>query len=91
MDAIPNLGKRIQQLRERRGLSITEVAELAGTSYQNIWRIERGAQRDPSIALMRAIARALGVGVDSLSNTFGEEPEESEQHPTALPVSDNAA
>ena len=75
MDAIPNLGKRLQELRERRGLSITEVAERAGTSYQNIWRIERGAQLDPSIALMRAIARALGVGLDYLSNTFGEDKE----------------
>ena len=82
MDAIPNLGKQLQQLRERRGLSITEVAKRAGTSYQNIWRIERGAQLDPSIALMRAIARALGVGLDYLSNTFGEEPEQREQLPT---------
>ena len=84
MDAIPNLGKRLQQLRERRGMSITEVAERAGTSYQNIWRIERGAQLDPSIALMRAIARALGVGLDYLSNTFGEESEDSEGLPVAV-------
>jgi XRE family transcriptional regulator, master regulator for biofilm formation len=85
MDAIPRLGKRLQELRERRGLSITEVAERAGTSYQNIWRIERGAQLDPSIALMRAIARALGVGLDYLSNTFGKD-EESELDPTAAAV-----
>lgn len=77
---IPRLGQRLQALRERRGLSIAELAERAGTSYQNIWRIERGAQLDPSIALMRAIARALGVGLDYLSNTFGKD-EESEMLP----------
>jgi XRE family transcriptional regulator, master regulator for biofilm formation len=82
MDAIPKLGKRLQELRERRGLSITELAERAGTSYQNIWRIERGSQLDPSIALMRAIARALGVGLDYVGNTFGtDEDKESEMVP----------
>jgi DNA-binding XRE family transcriptional regulator len=71
MDPIPELGAHLQAMRERRGLSITQLAIAAGTSYQNIWRIEHGTQRDPSLALMRALARALGVSLDYLSDTFG--------------------
>jgi|SoiMethySBSTD1v2_1073268.scaffolds.fasta_scaffold1751298_1 transcriptional regulator with XRE-family HTH domain len=73
---IPRLGARIQRLRERRGMSPYELAARAGTTYQSIWRIERGIQLDPSIALMRGIARALGVGVDFLIDMFGEETDE---------------
>jgi XRE family transcriptional regulator, master regulator for biofilm formation len=74
---IPGLGARIQLLREQRGLSVQELAERADTTYQSIWRIERGEQKDPSIALVRGIARALGVGVDYLISMFNED-EESE-------------
>jgi transcriptional regulator with XRE-family HTH domain len=72
MDAIPRLGEGIKRLREQRGLTVQELATRAGTTYQSIWRIERGEQRDPSIALIRGIARALGVGVDHLIGMFTE-------------------
>jgi DNA-binding XRE family transcriptional regulator len=70
---IPGLGARIQQLREQRGLSVQELAERADTTYQSIWCIERGEQKDPSIALVRGIARAFGVGVDYLISMFTED------------------
>ena len=81
MQPIHRLGNRIQQLREKRGMSVQELADRAGTTYQSIWRIERGEQKDPSVALMRGIARALGVGVDHLINMFGDK--DSEARPTA--------
>jgi XRE family transcriptional regulator of biofilm formation len=83
VDPIPRLGRRIQALREKRGLSVQELANRAGTTYQSIWRIEREAQLDPSVALMKGIARALGVGVDYLISMFGEE-EDSETKPAAV-------
>jgi XRE family transcriptional regulator, master regulator for biofilm formation len=73
MEPVPRLGQRIQRLREQRGLSVQELADRAGTTYQSIWRIERGDQKDPSVALMKGIARALGVGVDHLISMFGED------------------
>ena len=82
MEPIPRLGQRIQRLREQRGLSVQELAARAGTTYQTIWRIERGEQKDPSVALMRGIARGLGVGVDFLIAMFGEQPD-SEPKPVA--------
>jgi XRE family transcriptional regulator, master regulator for biofilm formation len=78
MEPIPRLGQRIQRLREQRGLSVQELADRAGTTYQSIWRIERGDQLDPSVALVRGIARALGVGVDYLIAMFTDDTE-SEQ------------
>ena len=67
---------------ENEGLSVQELADRAHTTYQSIWRIERGAQLDPSIALMRNIARALGVGVDHLIAMFGKD-DDSELFPAA--------
>jgi transcriptional regulator with XRE-family HTH domain len=84
MEPIPRLGERVQRLREQRGLSVQELAERAGTTYQSIWRIERGDQRDPSVALVRSIARALGVGVDHLIGMFSEDAERSESVPAAV-------
>ena len=81
MQPIPGLGKRIQGLREQRRLSVQELADGAETTYQSIWRIERGAQKDPSIALMKGIARTLGVGVDYLIQMFGGQ--DSEESPAA--------
>ena len=84
MEPIPRLGKRVQQLREKRGLSVQELADRAGTTYQTIWRIERGQQLDPSVALTRGIARALGVGVDYLIEMFGEERHEESEFLAAV-------
>jgi XRE family transcriptional regulator of biofilm formation len=78
VEPIPRLGKRIQGLREKCGLSVQELADRAGTTYQSIWRIERGDQKDPSVALMRGIARTLGVGVDYLISMFGKDEIDSE-------------
>jgi XRE family transcriptional regulator, master regulator for biofilm formation len=85
MEPLPRLGQRIQALREKRGLSVQELADRAGTTYQSIWRIERGDQRDPSISLVKAIARTLGVGVDYLIDMFGKKEEgSSEQWPAGV-------
>ena len=83
VEPIPRLGRRVQRLREQRGMTVQELAERAGTTYQSIWRIERGTQLDPSIALIRGIARALGVGVDYLINMFNED-EDSEFETAAV-------
>jgi XRE family transcriptional regulator, master regulator for biofilm formation len=86
MEPIPRLGKRIKRIREQKGLSLQEVADRAGTTYQSIWRIERGDQKDPSIALVRGIARALGVGVDHVIDMFREDTEEELVPSMAVPA-----
>jgi transcriptional regulator with XRE-family HTH domain len=74
-------GQRVAHVREERGYSVQDLATKAGTTYQTIWRIERGAMI-PTIVVAQRIARALGVGVDYLIGMFEES--ESEPEPTAL-------
>ena len=73
MASIPLFGQRVKRRRERQGLSVQELAARAGTTYQTIWRIERGELKEPGIGLAQRIAQALGVGVDYLIGMFSEE------------------
>jgi len=79
MKAIPVFGRRVTQMREKRGFSQQELATKAGTSYQTIWRIENGKHAEPGIYIARGIARALGVTMDYLC---GVNDDESELLPT---------
>jgi transcriptional regulator with XRE-family HTH domain len=76
MTAIPLFGQRIQEMREKRRLTVQELAERAGTTYQTIWRIERGQQPDPGIALAKRLARVLGVTTDYLIGTNDNDEEQ---------------
>lgn len=58
------IGKRVQQLRQRKGLSISELAERAGVAKSYLSTIERDIQSNPSIQFLEKIASALDVAVD---------------------------
>ena len=53
-----NLGNRIRQARKRSGLTMNQLAELAGVSYLTIYRIETG-KVSPSVSLLTEIAHHL--------------------------------
>jgi transcriptional regulator with XRE-family HTH domain len=55
------LDSRMQAL----GVSVGDLADIAGTSYQTIWKIKRG-DIYPREYLRVSIALALGAGVDDL-------------------------
>jgi transcriptional regulator with XRE-family HTH domain len=59
------VGATIRAVRERRGLSVTELARQVGVSKGQISQIERGTS-NASIPVLRAIAKALGVPLFSL-------------------------
>ena len=59
------VGAHIRELRERRGMSLTELGRRAGVSKSQISQIERGAS-NASIPVLRAIAKALGVPLFTL-------------------------
>jgi transcriptional regulator with XRE-family HTH domain len=59
------LGTRIRELRQRRGMSVGEVATLAAVSKSLVSQIERGVAA-PSIDTVRKIASALELPVFSL-------------------------
>lgn len=58
----PDIGPRLRALRNRRGLSLRELAKLSGLSVNAISLIERG-QTSPSVATLHRLATALGVGI----------------------------
>lgn len=61
------LGSRIKAVRESRGLSIRDLAELAGINKSQIVRIESG-QSDPHYTTLLRIARALEVSVGDVAD-----------------------
>ncbi len=60
------IGKRIQQLRMERGLSLSELAERAGVAKSYLSAIERLIQINPSIQVIEKIAGVLDVSVQTL-------------------------
>jgi HTH-type transcriptional regulator, competence development regulator len=56
---------KLRELRQRRVLTLQELEELSGVSYNTIWRLENdrtGAQP----RTIRKLARALGVEPEEL-------------------------
>ena len=52
---------RLKELRERRVLSLSELAERSGVDRQIIWRIESRYQKGAHQRTIRKLAAALGV------------------------------
>lgn len=60
------IGKRVQQLRKDRRMSLTELAERAGVAKSYISNLERDIQKNPSIQFLEKIAAVLNVSLDRL-------------------------
>lgn len=58
-------GRRLQQLRERRGISRRVLGELCGLSKNMVSRYERG-ETEPAGSTLTVIADIFGVSVDWL-------------------------
>lgn len=62
-----SIGSRIKELREKRGIAQTTLAQKVGVTPAMICWIERGS-KNPSIQTGKLIADALGCSVDELLN-----------------------
>ncbi len=60
------MGKRLQEARQKAGLTQQQLCHQANLSFSTLTKIERGAIKSPSIFTVQAIAGALGVGLDEL-------------------------
>lgn len=56
---------RVGQLRQRRGLTVEQLAQLVGCSSVQIRNIERG-HNNPGIILARKVASALSAPLDEV-------------------------
>lgn len=54
-------GQRMQVLRERRGMSQVQLADLVGISPHTLRKIENGQQKAPGLEMVMRIAEALRV------------------------------
>lgn len=61
-----NLGTRIKEIREKKHMSIYELANKSRLSDSYLGRLENGQRRDPSMATVIKIADALNISVEDL-------------------------
>jgi transcriptional regulator with XRE-family HTH domain len=57
--------QKLRELRRRRVLTLRELEEESGVSYNTIWRIENG-YREVRPSTIRKLAAALGVEPEEL-------------------------
>ncbi|AND41927.1 helix-turn-helix protein [Cytobacillus firmus] len=70
------IGKNIYEIRRRRGLTLTELADRAGIAKSYLSNIERNLNKNPSVNVMEKLALVLDVELKELLNT--EKPNESQ-------------
>ncbi|KAA0548338.1 helix-turn-helix transcriptional regulator [Bacillus sp. BGMRC 2118] len=54
-------GKKIQDLRTKKGMTLSELSKVSGVSKSYLSFIERGIQKNPSIDVIERLASALDV------------------------------
>ncbi|GCC52391.1 XRE family transcriptional regulator [Chryseotalea sanaruensis] len=70
-----NIGKIIKQIREEKGLTQQQLAELINMHRSNYSKVESG-ERDLSIDAIHKVAKYFGMTIDQLVNFDGTMPEE---------------
>ena len=56
---------KLRRLREQKGYSIRGLGKAAGLHWTSVWKIETG-RREPTVATLKKLARALKVEVADL-------------------------
>jgi transcriptional regulator with XRE-family HTH domain len=64
-DVLAAVGPRLRLLRERRDLTLTDVAQKTGISKSTLSRLENG-QRKPSLELLLPLAETYHLPLDEL-------------------------
>lgn len=72
-------GERVRQRRQERGWTRAELAQRAQVEASTVSRLERGGAQEITLSVARRIARALGLSLDYLADTFGAEDAPSEK------------
>lgn len=58
------IGERIQRLRRKKNLSLTELSVKAAVAKSYLSSIERGIQQNPSIQFLEKVGGVLGISVE---------------------------
>jgi len=73
------IGQRIKNLREKKGYSITELANLAAVSKSYLSYIERNLQNNPSLHFLTKVAAPLDTSIEYLLGDSNEEEKLDEE------------
>jgi transcriptional regulator with XRE-family HTH domain len=65
--------RKLKELRRHKVLSMRELENLSGVSYNTIWRLETGRTTEARPRSIRALARALGVEPHELLKEGGND------------------
>ena len=72
MDMRRLVGRNVKRVRQQKGLTQEQLAELSGFSQQYISGLEQG-RRNPTVVSLYELATALGVSHMELVRPTGEE------------------
>lgn len=61
-----NISKNLQELHEKRGLSLQGLADLSGITKSHLWELENGVAINPTIITLVKLSNALSVSLASL-------------------------
>lgn len=62
-----NFGEKLRKLRQRKKLSLDEMAEATKSSKSFLWELEKGT-KNPSAEKLAELAKFFGVTLDYLMN-----------------------
>lgn len=66
VDERRQFAKRLRRLRNKRGLSMQQLADASAISYSYVRSMEAGIKNPPSSDVLQRIARVLEISVDEL-------------------------
>ncbi len=70
-----NIGDNIRRIREEKGLTQQQIAELISMHRSNYSKVESG-QREISVEALNKIAKYFGMTIDQIVNFDGATPQE---------------
>lgn len=71
-------GKRLQRIREAKGMSQPQLAKAAAVAVGSLRNWEQG-RREPSVTVAAQLAEGLGVTLDELAGKAARPPATAEQ------------
>ncbi len=60
------VGQVLKRLREAKALTQDTVAQKAGITQEYVAKLESGAKKNPSLEVLKRLAKAMGVSVTEL-------------------------
>jgi HTH-type transcriptional regulator, competence development regulator len=66
-----SLSDFVKERRLLKHLSMRELAQKANISHTEVYRIENGERKNPSVPILTALAKALGVPEEVMFETAG--------------------